>query len=49
MKTLTIIRGDFVKYAIPCNDEGELLDNDVVSLPKGIRLKAGDKICIVEW
>lgn len=49
MKTFTVVRDDIIKYAIPCDDEEKLLDNDIVSLPKWIRLKAGDKICIVEW
>lgn len=49
MKTFTIIRNGVIKYAIPCNDEGELLDSGVVPLPKWVRLNPGDKICIVEW
>lgn len=49
MKTLTVIRNGIVKYAIPCNKEGELLDSNILSLPRWVRLKPGDKICIVEW
>lgn len=49
MKTLTIIRNGFIKYAIPCTEEGELVNNEIVTLPRWVRLKPGDKVCIVEW